>query len=83
MKRQNKVYNSLYKKHLIIGVPIRFFALECTLSGIIVFVLRIYFLFFCLCIIHIVLALVIKKESEIKEVINFYLKLKKEEKYEI
>lgn len=81
MRRKNKVYRSLYKKHLILGVPIRFFSLECTLSGIVLFAIHLYGLFISLILIHIIILIIIKKEAEMKEILIFWLKIKKEKNY--
>ena len=81
MRRKNKVYRALYKKHLILGVPIRVFALDCTLSEIALFAIHMYSLFISICILHIIILTTIKKEYEIKEIALFYLKMKKDKKY--
>lgn len=70
-----RVYSSLYKKSLILGVPPKLIALETSSGGILLFVIRNIPLCLMLVVIHIAVAFTIKKESEIVTIIKFLLSI--------
>lgn len=69
------VFKALYAPIKVLGVPPRLIAIEGALSGISLFVFHNFIMLIMIAVVHITVAIVMKKEAEWKTIISFILKM--------
>lgn len=69
------VFKALYAPVKVLGVPPRLIAIEGALSGITLFVFHNIPLLVVIAVVHITVAIIMKKEAEWKTIISFILKM--------